>query len=60
MVYMGTSGRWVIQIDPEMSDIQPLKELTKTPLRFDIISHDLYMGGSSLRKISDFKVTYGF
>ncbi len=58
--YMTASGRWVIRIDPETGDVEPFKVLTRTPSRFDIVGNDLYMGGSSLRKISGFKVTYGF
>jgi hypothetical protein len=58
--YMGTSARWVVRIDPETGDVEPFRLLIRTPSRFDIIGDDLYMGGSSLRKISDFKVTYGF
>jgi len=58
--YMTASGRWVVRIDPETGDVEPFRVLTRTPSRFDIVGNDLYMGGSSLRKISGFKVTYGF
>jgi len=58
--YMGAYGRWVIRIDPETGDVEPFRVLTNNPSRFDLIGNELYMGGSSLRKISDFKVTYGF
>lgn len=58
--YMGVSARWLIRIDPETGDVEPFKVLNRTPSRFDVIGDDLYMGGSSLRKILNFKVSYGF